>query len=379
MKRIAISLLSLSIGIFSFAQDDQNMVENPGFEQIEGKIKREGAINVAVGWMSPTKASADLYAAKVKGDLGTPQNFVGYEDPHGGSNYAGIRVFSYNDKEPRQYVSTKLKLPLRKEAKYCVKFYVNLAEGSKYASNNIGINFSKKQYNIDENKSIMVPTHVQHRDNPVFNHYFGWEEVCMVYEARGGEKFLTLGNFYANGDTKNQRLKKVKEFTGTSVMSAYYYIDDISVVMIDDESECDCKIKEHEVKTEYVYEVSPVNPEGMEDPDIVKYTELYFGYGKSDFTKSDYEHLKNLDMVMSNNDAYKLNIFAHMDSDEAQDEKCIGIDRARAEAVKKHLVEKGIDASRITIKTMGAEAPSDTSGSEIGQAKCRKVTFTLVK
>lgn len=377
MRKIAISLFTLSVGIFSIAQDGDNMIENPGFEQIEGKIKREGAISVAIGWMSPTKASADLFAGKVKGELGTPQNFVGFEEPHGGENYAGIRVFSYNDKEPRQYISTKLKLPLRKDAMYCVKYYVNLAEGSKYASNNIGINFSKKQYNIDENKSIMVPTDVQHRDNPVFNHMFGWEEVCMVYTAQGGEKFLTLGNFYANGDTQNQRLKKVKDFTGTSVMSAYYYIDDISVVMIDDETECDCKIKEHEVHTEYVYEVSPVNPEGMKDDMIVKYTELYFGYGKSDFTKSDLEHLKNLDMVMSSKETYKLTITAHMDSDEAEDEELIGLDRKRAEEVKKHLVEKGIAADRITIKTVGATAPADTSGDEIGQAKCRKVTFLL--
>ena len=87
---------------------------------------------------------------------------------------------------------------------YCVKFYVNLAEGSKYASNNIGINFSKKQYNIDENKSIMTTTDVMHKDNPVFNGYFGWEEVCATYVADGGEKFLTIGNFFSNGDTQNQ-------------------------------------------------------------------------------------------------------------------------------------------------------------------------------
>lgn len=377
MKKIAISLLSLSVGLFSIAQDTQNMVENPGFEQIEGKIKREGAITAAVGWMSPTKASADLFSSKVKDGLGTPQNFVGYEDPHGGGNYVGIRTFSYNDKEPRQYISTKLKLPLRKGATYCVKFYVNLAEGSKYAANNIGLNFSKKQYNIDENKSIMTTTSLQHKDNPVFNAYFGWEEVCGTYVAKGGEKFLTLGNFYSNGETKNSRLKKVKDFTGTSVMSAYYFIDDISVVMVDDESECDCAIKQHEVKTEYIYEVGAVNPEGMKDDMIIRFTELYFGYGASDFTKSDYEHLANIEKVMLGNDAHKLTINAHMDSDEAADEKNSAVDKARAEAVKKHLISKGIAAERITISSKGADAPQSTSGDEIGQAKNRRVTFKL--
>jgi outer membrane protein OmpA-like peptidoglycan-associated protein len=377
MKKIAISLLMMTAGLFSVAQDDQNMVENPSFEAIEGKIKRGGAIGVAVGWMSPTKAAADLFASKVKEGFGTPNNTYGIEEPQQGENYAGIRAFSYNDKEPRSYISTKLKLPLRKDAVYCVKFYVSLAEGSKYASNNIGANFSKKQYNIDENKSIMTNTDLQHKDNPVFNAVFGWDEVCGTYAAKGGEKFLTIGNFYSNGETTNQRLKKPKNFTGTSVVSAYYYIDNVSVVMVDDESECDCKIKEHEVKTDYIYEMSAVNPEGMKDEMIARFTELYFGYNKSDFTKGDFEHLANIEKVMLGNDAHKLTIMAHMDSDEAEDSDVSGVDKARAEAVKKHLVSKGVSGDRITIVTKGSEDPQTTTGDEIGQAKNRRVTFKL--
>ncbi len=377
MKKITTSLLALSVGLFSFGQDSENMVENPGFEQIEGKIKREGAISVAVGWMSPTKTGADLFSAKVKDGFGTPKNFVGFEEPHGGKNYIGIRTFSYNDKEPRQYASTKMKLPLRKDAMYCVKFYVSMAEGSKYAANNMGINFSKKQYNIDENKHILVPTHVKHRDNPVFNAPFGWDEVCATYVASGGEKYLTIGNFMSNAETQNQRLKKMKDFTGTSVIASYYYIDDVSVVMIDDESECDCKIKELEVKTTYTYEVAAVNPEGMKPDLVVRYTELYFGYAKSDFTKSDYEHLANIEKVMTENTDLKLTITGHMDSDEVADDNCIALDKARAQKVKEHLMAKGIDGTRITVSGKGADAPQSTSGDEIGQAKNRRVTFKV--
>ncbi|MEX1000920.1 MAG: OmpA family protein [Crocinitomicaceae bacterium] len=379
MRKITTSLLLLTAGIFTFGQDGQNMVENPGFEQIEGKIRREGAINVAVGWMSPTKAAADLFSAKVKDGFGTPQNDYGFEEPHGGDNYVGIRAFSYNDKEPRQYISTKLKLPLRKGATYCVKFYINLAEGSKYASNNIGVNLSKKQYNIDENKSIMTTTHVMHRDNPVFNARFGWEEICATYQAEGGEKFLTIGNFFSNGETKNDRLKKDKGFVGQQVVAAYYFIDDISVVLIDNESECDCKIKEHEVKTEFIYEVSPVDPEGMSDNLIIQYSELYFGYGKSELTKNDYNHLKNVLKVMNNDPGYKLTILSHMDKEEAADQRYANLDQERAQSVKEYLVEEGISADRIKIKGMAANEPQDSSGSEIGQAKNRRIKFTLSK
>ena len=144
MKKIIISFLSLGMLWNVSAQDMNNLVENPSFEQTEGRIKRNGAIAVAVGWMSPTKASADLFAAKVKEGYSTPNNNLGMEEPQDGENYAGIRAFSYNDKEARNYISSKLKMTMKKGQKYCVKFYVNLAEASKYASNNIGVSFSKK-------------------------------------------------------------------------------------------------------------------------------------------------------------------------------------------------------------------------------------------
>ncbi len=149
MKKIAISIIVLCCGLVANGQAAYDeMVENGSFEEILGKLKRGGGISIAVGWMSPTKTAADLYSTKVKVDWGTPDNVMGSEEPQDGKNYAGLRVFSYNDKEPRNYISTKLKLPLRKNGKYCIKFYASLSEGSKYASNNLGVNFSKKQYNI---------------------------------------------------------------------------------------------------------------------------------------------------------------------------------------------------------------------------------------
>lgn len=378
MKKTGLLLMALGLGFYLQAQDDENLVENPSFEQMEGKIKKNGSIAVAVGWMSPTLAAADLFSAKVKEGYSTPTNVLGMEAPLDGENYAGIRTFSYGDKEPRSYISAKLKVPLTKDAMYCVHFYVSLAEASKYASNNIALNFSKKQYNIDENKTIIGESHIRHKDNPVFNAYFGWDEVCGIYVAEGGEKFITIGNFISNAETKNERLKGTKDFTGTSVVSAYYFIDNISVKRIDDESECICKQDENEVKTSVIYEEAPINPEGMKDNLVMEYTTVYFGYGTSDLTTSANGHLDNIVKVMTNNTTCKVKLIAHMDSDEADDSDLVGIDMARAEAIKAYLIKQGIDASRITIETKGAAVPTDSSGTELGQAKNRRVTFVYV-
>lgn len=378
MKKAGILLMSLGLGLVLNAQDDENLVENPSFEAMEGKIKKNGGIAVAVGWISPTLAAADLFSAKVKEGYGTPNNPLGMETPIDGDNYAGIRTFSYGDKEPRNYVSAKLKVPLTKDAKYCVTFYVSLAEASKYASNNIGLQFSKKQYNIDENKTIIGPTHIMHKDNPIFNAYFGWDEVCGVYTAEGGEKFITIGNFFSNAETRNERLKGTKDFTGTSVVSSYYFVDNIMVRRIDDESECVCKQDENEVKTSVIYEEAPINPEGMKDNLIMEYTTVYFGYAASDLTPNANAQLDVIAGVMTKNTTCKVKLVAHMDSDETGDSDAAGVDAARAEAVKAYLMSKGIDGSRITFETKGADVPNDSSGTEIGQARNRRVTFVYV-
>ncbi len=370
--------MSLGLGLVLQAQDVENLVENPSFEAMEGKIKKNGSIAVAVGWMSPTLAAADLFSARVKEGYGTPANVMGSEAPMDGENYAGIRTFSYGDKEPRNYISAKLKVPLTKDAKYCVTFYVSLSEASKYASNNIGMNFSKKQYNIDENKTIIAPTHVMHKDNPVFNAQFGWDEVCGIYIAEGGEKFITIGNFFANGETKNERLKGTKEFTGTSVVSSYYYVDNITVRLIEDESECVCKQDENEIKTSVIYEEAPINPEGMKDNLVMEYTTVYFGYGTADLTENANGQLDVISTVMTNNTTCKVKLVAHMDSDESEDSNAAGMDQSRADSIKAYLMSKGIDGSRIIIETNGSTVPLDSSGTEIGQAKNRRVSFVYV-
>lgn len=377
MKKIALTLLALTTLLFSNAQDYNDVLENGSFEQLDGKIKKGGLVHIATNWMSPTKTSADLFSTKTKSGFGAT-NPYGKEDPYDGEVYAGIKAFSYGDKEARTYISAKLKTPMRNGLKYCVKFYVSLAEGSKYASNNLAATFSKKQYNIPEDKSIMAESDIMKVGNPVLNAMFGWDEVCGTYTAKGGEKFITIGNFYSNADTKSERIKKPKGFTGQQMVSAYYYIDNISVKLIEEDGTCDCE-KAQNVNDEVsiVYSISPVNPEGMKDEQIVKYSVAYFAKNKSNIEDGVDSHLDNVANVLDKNPNYKLKMFVNLSSDEMENADELG--KARAQAVKKYLMDKGIDGRRITVEYLKDTKPKDTSGSDIGNAKNRRINFMLIK
>jgi hypothetical protein len=54
-----------------------------------------------------------------------------------------VTWWSYQGKTPRSYLSAKFKKMLRKDTRYCVRYYVSLSDLSKYASAELGAYMSK--------------------------------------------------------------------------------------------------------------------------------------------------------------------------------------------------------------------------------------------
>lgn len=385
MKKVIYTLTLALMGTTLNAQDVENMVPNPGFEETSGKISKVGQIDKANGWISGTAQGADLFSKRSKDpNTQVPNNKFGMEEPQDGkgNNYAGIVVFSHNNKIPRSYVTTKLTQPLKKGMKYCVSFHVSLAEFSKYNSNNIAAHFSKRQYNFEEKVNIIEEPHVKHVDNVIFKATYNWDKICGVYTAAGGEKYITLGNFETNEDTQSDKNKIDKELKGTPVIGAYYYIDNIIVKLVEYEDQCDCEVKEEQVK-EVVYSSSVLRPENITDIEIATYNTLYYAQGKSDLNPTSERNLEEIAKIMLANDAYKLKIIAHEDKSENEKGESkpafANMSKKRADVVKKYLMDKGVRPERLTIETKGAVEPVDDSGSELGLAKNRRVEFQMSK
>ena len=134
--------------LFSFntylCQENDNLILNPSFESIEGKLRKLNQINVANDWYSPTSLKADLFSSSVPGDIGTPKNIYGKEFPKEGENYAGILTYSYNNNKPRTYLQSMLIKPLASGLNYCLNIHVSLSDLSKYAIDNIGVHISEE-------------------------------------------------------------------------------------------------------------------------------------------------------------------------------------------------------------------------------------------
>lgn len=383
-------LTAVAIGVFSFsafAQEGQNIVPNGSFEQVDKKPKKLGSIESATSWVSPTGVRADLFAGSVE-DVAVPNNAMGSEEAKDGSNYAGIVAFSYGNKVPRSYLLTKLDAPMKKGMRYCVKFYVSLAEASKYASNNIGVNFNKKPFGMDTKSSIIAEPSIMHfnNDHKIISARFNWTEICGQYTAEGGEKFITIGNFMSDEDTKSERMKKDNTTKVTQVISAYYYIDDISVVLLGDDERCECEVDDggDDYSPTIYQKVFNITDE-MSAKEKIEAHQVYFAFGKDKISAQGEETLNFIAETLKANPELKLEVIGH--NNEQEDEVGAGndyyadMDNKRIGSVMSALMELGVPENRMMFSRKGSTIPNDevdeTDDEDLQLAKSRRVTFKV--
>lgn len=390
MKKIIYTIASL-ISIGSIAQE--NLVPNPSFEQVDGKIKGGGKIELASPWVSATLVPVDLYSTNAKADeFSVPENMYGEEKAQEGSNYVGINFYGYRGRSPKSYLQTELNKTLEAGKTYCVKFYVSFSDRSKYASNNLGAYLSAEAVsNSDEGDLNFKPQIMKLRNSPVVKQ-FDWTPICGTFEAVGNEKYITIGNFFSEENTVTERVKQSREFTGAQKMNGYYYVDNISVIDMEGQpaSSCVCeKIAGGALETEFKSfstsdkdkannkgEVIILNSDGtkgpkgsgkttQEKPFSVTDQIISFENGSKEFAPSETATLDQIADYLKKNTKKKLKAIGHANKSEGSAEN---LAKGRAFSMKKFFDSKGLTGQVVL----------DFSVHEDNNPSNRKVTFEFV-
>jgi len=385
MKKVVLFTLGLvlasGIVVGQSDEDYDNMVVNPGFEDVDGKLRKLGQIEVAQSWFSGTAASADLFSGKAKSEaIGVPNNQYGRQRTDDGVHYAGIVAYAYQNKMPRTYITTQLNTPMKDGAMYCVKYDVCLSDLSKYAIDNLGSHFSKKKVALDTETDLAFEPVVTSGKNPVIKDMDIWFTVCNYYQAGGGEKYMTIGNFEDNEATEEEKQKRPRGITGSQAAVAYYYIDNVRVYPIDGADECECEKKNGNVAST-IYSSQVISETELTPVEIIDYANIYFDYIKDKIESSGVRDLDVIARVMKNNPEFKLTVESHIDKREGEYAKKTGfykdLAQKRADKVIDYLVEKGISRDRFTIELAEDKKPVDSTGTELGKAKNRRIEFIL--
>lgn len=381
---------------FSFAQDSENLVPNGSFESVEKKPKRLGSIESATGWVSPTGVRADLFTSSKVLDIDVPLNIYGKEDAKEGGNYAGVIAYApSSSKLKRSYIMIKLDSPLKKGMKYCVKFNVSLSEASKYAINNVGMMLTRKPFGTDSKTSIVEDeVSLMHFDSDikVISARYGWTEICGTFEAKGGEKYLTIGNFSGDdresGELKRENMKKDKEVKVAQLAMSYYFLDDISLKLVDTEKDEVCDCERGDVGDEYstmIYVKIFNFTKETTVKEKVEMQEVYFAFGRDKLTTEGQHSLDTIIKILNENPDMKLQINGHNNAEE--DEVAISndyyadMDSKRVAVVMDYLKANGIEEARLILTLKGSEsnnpAINEDDEEELQEAKNRRVTFKL--
>jgi OOP family OmpA-OmpF porin len=248
-KQTGISLIFFMVLFVS--ANGQNLVPNYSFENIIQCTQHCNEFNGYVAdWTGQDDGSGLFYfTAQCPNDTTWPSGSVpynyyyGFQYAHTGVSYAGILTFvnGGNDtsfpytgntySEARNYIQAKLSDSLKAGKTYYVTFYTNLQNASNYACSSLGAYLSDSALvfnngpNLGPIKSYLTPQVSNDPKKQELTDTLNWMKISGAFIAKGGEKYIIIGNF------KNDSLSYV-HYLGkiySENLQAYYYIDDVIV------------------------------------------------------------------------------------------------------------------------------------------------------
>jgi OmpA-OmpF porin, OOP family len=105
---------------------------------------------------------------------------------------------------------------------------------------------------------------------------------------------------------------------------------------------------------------------------------VYFDTGKSSLKQTSFKALNDLVEVLKLKNTMVIEIQGHTD-DVGKPEDNMKLSQDRADEVRKYLVSKGIEASRVTAKGFGQTLPVADNSTDAGKAKNRRTSLKVIK
>ncbi|MBN8577507.1 MAG: OmpA family protein [Cytophagales bacterium] len=343
----------------------QNLVPNPGFEQYykcPGSYTSNAAGEIAPGWTSPSTGTPDMFHMCSLGEAGVPTNWAGYSKAYIGSGYAGIYCYLLRPgKEYREYLQAQLSTPLEAGGEYLVEFYFKLSSNSRYSIDRIGFLLSDSSYRIPHDGVLPVPATYERITKTIYSKATGlWTRFGYTHLAKGGEKFLTIGNFSNSNDTRTHYIANSQATEPMLAKAAYFYIDEVKVVKVGGAAP--------PVLTGY--------PDLKTNQDYIL-KNIQFKYNDYTLLQESYPELKKLVAVLQYHTTWNVVVSGHTD-DIGSDLFNNELSLLRAGSVADYLIENGINPGRIKTMGFGKQTPLVKGTDETSRATNRRVELRFL-
>lgn len=232
-------LLFVINGLYS-----QNLVLNPSFENVNtsfllcsfysNQADFDNAIN---DWTMPTTGTTDIYHTSLSYSCSmypiasTNIDIFGAQTPRTGDAMTGCMMYAPEAYRTcgggtgsyREYIQGSLLNPLIPGKTYKIEFYVSLGDFCTVGISGIGIKFNSVPISVlncfvyPAVPDAYVTTKITDKDN--------WTKIEFCYTPTDPYlQYFIIGNFNNNASTG------IENLAGTINQTAYYYIDDVSIV-----------------------------------------------------------------------------------------------------------------------------------------------------
>lgn len=324
----------------------QNLVPNAGFEYYYECPSDHDQLDRAIGWYKTNMTTPDFFheCNKKNQSFFIPNNVFGSKETFEGDGYAGMVCRSMF----REYLMVRLKEPLVAGQEYNAYMHVSLSDASTHTVHDIGMYFSANPiFNTDFKPITGVRPQVNNTKGR-FIQPDQWHKIEGSFVAKGGERYLILGNFRYRYETAavNQTGNGVTEFP-------YFYVDNVSTSPIR-------KLVLHK-------DINAIN----------NLDNVYFESGQATLIPGAAAALDSLVAVLRKNPDLQLTVTGHTDSlgSASLNQQ---LSESRARTVANYLIQNGIKSERLVVGGKGYTAPLVRNNSEKDRQLNRRVTFNAV-
>ena len=360
--------------VFGFALPQgsgQNLVNNGSFETKSycPSNFNQQSLNTIAGWWQATDGTPD-YFHTCSDKVGVPNNVFGQQLAKDGDGYTGLVTFSVGKRNYREYLQTKLTRPLVAGEMVCIEMYVSAADYCNYVTDGIGILLSEKKAESNLQTELAFTGTMSNPRLNMLDESNVWQLLSDVYVAKGGEEYLTIGNFKADKELKVIRRTEDMSDKGYGTWS-YMYIDDIKVRPVQRKLECSCE-------NEYLASIAVDPPLELSEYKKIKLDAILFDFDADLLTDEALNQLEEVYVLLKKNRSMYMEISGHTDV-VGPDGYNLGLSKRRAQRVIDHLVMKGIDASRLQLTFFGKLQPVANNETDEGRHQNRRVEFQILE
>ncbi|MBP7244271.1 MAG: T9SS type A sorting domain-containing protein [Bacteroidia bacterium] len=212
------------------AEAQINLVPNPSFEDTLN-CDSFHFNQVSSPWFTPTNCTPDyFYGISPTCGNSAFQNPSGFQLPLDGISYVGIYLaMPLTGIGTREYITTELLDTLISGKNYKLEFFISRANAFYLATDDIGAYLSQQAPNGSGCFYLPLIPQIENPQGNIITDSTNWTSISGIYNAVGGEKYLTIGNFK---DSSVTTIIDADNGNG-DYQNAYYYIDKVSLISLD--------------------------------------------------------------------------------------------------------------------------------------------------